>query len=669
MAFCSFGALLICHRLIHKNKNRKGTRQELIESVSNIEQGQRCIDILLNDKFNSLLVDKIRKLIKLNQISILLNKLIERFPNEYKLLLSLRKKESYYESLFWDNGDLVSFVFQYLNLETLNNCSNVNFLWCIHSFSINSIYYLDLTILCNLKDCEKERIWQRFIKAKSVFYNSWHICQIGFKPHEITQTFIDNYSTLKSIERLRMKFRTCTQKRLVPFLQAVGMTSNKLKEFELHFSDFNWMDKHERMNRMKNIYNELATIDLTRCHKVALAEMAIPFAISNECRELVLNVVDISDKWCQNLINEGAFQCVETLKIKDISFDKKNNKDSKNSQDSKNSKNSKKNVATKLAKSFSNINLFQITNIVDDDSYVFWSSISNNLIKNNGVVKLCLSHGYEYTLMKHKETLAKSMTKLTQFISNNIHHDNRCIKRIQIFEINIGEDVFSKVQQLLLLKQIESNIEFFEFTIGWQSSFKKLTHWWNQINEKIEKEKIYQFSSFKCMKTSTCFSRFNSLIPINDYLKARLRWNQLNQLKNNNNYCIYNNFEIFHCQCKMYFEKKEFLSHFEQILTLLSKFVELKIPIDLHVEFRFLNYKSEEMAMKKHFEKIYDTMFITKMQPFIPNGILSQYKYFAHENEYCKFSPNGPTIEFVWKDVYDSASLNCQTAIENQNCL
>ena len=681
MSFCSFGELLICHSLLSKNEKRKNVIQELIESVTNINQGQKCIDILINDKFSSSLVDKICNLISLNEISILLNKLIEICPNEYELLLSLKKKEnndeSQYECLFWDNSDLISSVFEYLDLKSLNNCSKVNFLWCIHSFSINSIYYVDLEMLFNLNDFNEKRIWQRFTKVKSVLY--YYYDTIQHKTHEITQTFIDNYSLLKHIEKLRIVFTSCTYKMVLPFLQAVGKTSNKLKEFHLNFRDFDWMDKRDTM---KDIYNELGTINLTRCNKVSLAEMVFPFAISNECNQLFLNnVVDISDKWCQNLINEGAFECVQTLKIENISFDKKNSKNNNtnNSKNNENSKNSSKNIATKLAKSFSSVNLFEITNIIDDDSYAFWSSISNNLNENNGAVKLCLSNGYDTILKKHNETLTNSMTKLKEFISNNIPNDNKCIKRIHICEGKDG-DFFSQIQQLLLLKQIESNIEFFGFEIGKKDSFEKLTHWWNQINDKIEKEKIYQFSSFKSMHTSP-YVEFDSLIPINDYLKARLRWNQLNRLKNKNNY--YNNYESVTCECAMHFENKEFLSHFEEFLTLLTKFIELKIPIQMDIDFEDLpippfvsdsdidsesdDDNKNKTTMKQHFENIYDTMFIPKMQPFIPNDVLSQYEYFGHENEYCKFSPNGPTIEFVWRDGW--ATLKCQTAIDSQKCV
>ena len=303
MSFSSFGQIFIAHRILNSKSNDDSRTKKLISNIVD-ENAKKAVSFLCEETFSSSLVELIRDIMTLKQISAFFKALVQHYPLEYESLLSLQaiqdendKESNKYECLFWNNSDLISLVLQFLYFSSLKNCSLVNSLWCFHSFSINSIYYLDLELLFDLKGFDAPRIWQRFINAKRIFY--YYYDTTRHETHTITQSFVNNYSLFKNIERLHIVFSKASDKMLLPMYKAIAKTSGKLTRFTLGFSDISEDHSSNLDDRDIGIIDSLPLINLNGCQRIQLGCIGYPIMLSNNCNELVLkNINPISKNLC-----------------------------------------------------------------------------------------------------------------------------------------------------------------------------------------------------------------------------------------------------------------------------------------------------------------------------------------------------------------------------------
>ena len=119
-------------------------------------------------------------------VSALLNLLMRHYPKQYDDVVKPKPNlnnsdgdsdnDKYYCQLFKHN-DLVPYIFGYLELLELNDCSLVNAIWLLNAFNCNSIYNVDLhdEILWNKKivNFHMYHVWQRVINCKSIFISKF----------------------------------------------------------------------------------------------------------------------------------------------------------------------------------------------------------------------------------------------------------------------------------------------------------------------------------------------------------------------------------------------------------------------------------------------------------------------------------------------------------------
>ena len=202
---------------------------------------------------------------------------VKKYPEAFESMTSLTKKSdnsNYYQYLTWNQCDLVSCMFQFLQLDDINNCTLVNSNWLFNSYNINSLYYLDLTRLLHVT---KLRVWKRFINVRSVYF-----CDVfGFN-----FAFLAGFSLLNNVETVKIACvkngnntskqclrnnnghnycpgdpDACHTRQMHKFLGLVSNNSSKIKNFTFcncNFSDISnsrWSNCNNTINNISGISN------------------------------------------------------------------------------------------------------------------------------------------------------------------------------------------------------------------------------------------------------------------------------------------------------------------------------------------------------------------------------------------------------------------------------
>ena len=187
-----------------------------------------------------------------------------------------------------------------------------------------------------------------------------------------------------------------------------------------------------------------------------------------------------------------------------------------------------------------------------------------------------------------------------------------------------------------------------------------------------EIEKLVSCCAIECMVIQN-WTLVNSLTPLIDYLQIRLKWNDYNR-ECGKNYC----FESITCFCKPLFEKKEFFNEMKTLCTILSKFIELRIPIDFDIDFDDDAWDSDGNSMgggtfgdaekqKTAFGEIHDQIFVPILGKFAQKKAS---EYAPLENQFCQRVAK-PEIDFVIDESWSTlcTTLKCQTVTWSPECV
>ena len=182
MALSTFVQLFITKRII--NLNPKCTDQLDWFSIEQSDKAKQILTFLSATNIQQFMMTKYNhdndKI-----ISIIFNKLITNYPNEYNLIVSFENNcipanncndksdkiktiaSRYYENKLFNQTDLIPKIFQFLPFGSLNVCCLVNSIWLYHSYNINSIYRLNGNLwLDNFTKLNFIRLKQKHTKQK-----------------------------------------------------------------------------------------------------------------------------------------------------------------------------------------------------------------------------------------------------------------------------------------------------------------------------------------------------------------------------------------------------------------------------------------------------------------------------------------------------------------------
>ena len=245
-----------------------------------------------------------------------------------------------YTRILFNQKDLVPQIFQYLELKDVNNCSKVSFIWLIHAFDINSLYYIQLSKRYNY-DRYQSRVWQRLINVRKLVYEN-----ISNKLNYDTKTdtyFLTYFQSLQNIEIIRCKFGNFTDGD-VSFLNVLSQKSNKIKRFHASSSSSSTL-----ISTVEESINRVA-LKLPNAQKIVLSKLGLPLVLSNSCHSLSLESVSISPIMRDALINDCDLSGIKKLVLQNITFGNKVESESESTEE----------IAKSLAQKLCNVEKIEI---------------------------------------------------------------------------------------------------------------------------------------------------------------------------------------------------------------------------------------------------------------------------------------------------------------------
>ena len=343
--------------------------KQMVTVIKDSKQEQLAQDILtrlINDGIKKYMEKWFNEKEQIQVIEIIFNSIIlKQFEKEYQTIMTYNingnlknKCGQYYQTLVFNNDDIMSLIFQFVELKKgftgdLINCSFVNSHWLYQSWNPNSIYDLCLNTLinntikmtCNMTpvksvsnnwDPEKssnddhdqkvggkdlDRIlsskWQRVCNVKSVhigLYDSEEVSQFQWR------YLLEKASLLRSIVDITLDVYVT----YIALLKSL-LYYNK-KNIERYYVDIDGIDGIETSiaNQLK-----LKPVELIKVQHISMSTLYYYVLWSRRCKTLQLYVQGIDENWMTCVIDNCDCSGVETLTLNDISFSSSLNPETK----------------------------------------------------------------------------------------------------------------------------------------------------------------------------------------------------------------------------------------------------------------------------------------------------------------------------------------------------
>ena len=383
--------------------------------------------------------------------------------------------------LFSQSNDIITNIFQYLDLNSLTNCSLVNFVWLFHAFNDHSLYHLSLNKLIQYeqlllgyngknknKKCRNKSInlsiWQRLFNVKSISYDEQHF--------KLSNEFL----TYFSMSFIHVKQFKCSlsgdyelTKQQLTLLQSIQLKNHKIEKFELSYHDKNsTIAKIQSSRQMRKsivkAFPQLQNIrvaDMSNAKSIEFTNIALPVMFSKECKSLCLSNVSINRQFYNGLINNCDLSGVEQLVLNNVyvdcisPFDERensvsgcsstttsfsNNNNNNNNDDGRNNRlgldlefdedkekrkeKDKKEIIDTISRKMVNLQaLVVIPTNLESDVISFWSSLQPIIKKNNSehcfVVKIDDKNAKSTSLMLRQPVVHKNIQILYLQNDNN----------------------------------------------------------------------------------------------------------------------------------------------------------------------------------------------------------------------------------------------------------
>lgn len=621
------------------------------------------------------------------KISLLFNQLITKYPKQYNEIISFSKncidssnnknnKSMYYESQFFNQTDLTSKTFQFLDYSDINQCCLVNSVWLYHGYNINCIYFLDCCVWMNcindnndIHSSARKRFLQRLVNIRKFDYAS-------YTHGELSQSLIDEFKKLHNIEEIRIEMEKYGDKEK-QLIDIISKQSKQLKDFSCGL-------KRKSRKTESNCKYNLATFHLENCEIIELRGLVFPILFTNKCTHLYLSFCNnISKQWCENVINNCDLTNIQRIWLDDVSISLENDDDhNRDNDDDSNNINTRtierKRIINRLASKCISLTRLDISE-PNEDILQLWTALMPIIAKNGTFVGLSPLH------VESGKNLDESVyKKIIEFTKEN----KLTINALLLF---INKNLFEFYNKLFSMQHIQSTIEHFialvnnEFPI--KLFFQLLTMNIN-INSQFKSLVAYQIVGGRCAIDT---EGVIGLLSINDKYKMTknkcfvgLDWDFVFKMvkqpelgiefekstTNDEHFCVYDD------DCELLPQTL----NLERLFKVIANMIEEKIPVSVDIRFqiKFENRKHKiklekeivdafDYVYKKYYLKIFGKYFKSIIDDESKNDANSIFKYTYPEcNKYCKYL-DIPKFEFI---IHDSINLTPSTAeIESYDCI
>ena len=329
-----------------------------------------------NEKEEAIIIEKM-----FNEI------ILDKFGQEHKDLVTFEAKEDYYyQNLVFNTNDLMCLIFQFLTdmmasdkySWELTNCSLVNSQWLYHAWNPNSIYYVCLDKLIidtidSIKDDNEQmknvltRMWQRIVNVKEIHFDLSKLnldMDTSLNPPPL---LLNRLCMLRNIEIIDGH---CCVEYLSVLKALLHKCKDKLVKFEIE------MEMNDRImsSAISEKISRLSPVKLMNTKRILTDISHFSFIWSNKCHTLILLWVhNITEQWCNNVINNCDCTGIKSLSLIHVSFALYFNTRSEN-----------KVLIKNVAQKFKNLTHFDINFDRTVDPYVLllWKYLHPIIVKN-----------------------------------------------------------------------------------------------------------------------------------------------------------------------------------------------------------------------------------------------------------------------------------------------
>ena len=310
----------------------------------------------------------------------------------------LKNGKNYWQHKLWNVEGIIPFIFQYLDLYKLIQCSFVHSIWLYHSFNPNSIYYFRATAY-NLTRLNKIWIHRlsriQALKIEYPKYDFDHSDCVGPKrefQEKLEKGLKKLMSASKRVKRVEI-FAGC---RVCLFLIFESLHNNKI---DVNLQQFTCcLGEKGQVTKCTQSQSQIQ-LQLTNCHTIKLENIVVhtfSIVLSDKCKYMCISgKVDNQHNF---LSDNGDCSGIQTLEIDHIHFisdDGKNNINNNNNNNNNsdiNSENKDNNAddSSKKINIFANsmrTNFNRIQNLLvgylTTDTWLLWQHLSANNINCN----------------------------------------------------------------------------------------------------------------------------------------------------------------------------------------------------------------------------------------------------------------------------------------------
>ena len=449
-------------------------------------------------------------------VSLLYTKMIKKYPNEYKTIISFDKncvpnsnmKECrYHESKLFNQYDLVPQIFQYLLLNNLNNCCLVNSIWLYHGYNVNSVCYLDLSkwVKCQHKidqlssNCKLEMI-QGQEQHDNKYNNEYSTSESSDSKVSPPATAASTPTTMKQEEKGKENLLQLVESSFGRCLQRVVKVKN------IHYVAWHghgevvMSDSFIEMYKSLNLHN-LESIDITFdqyirgsgkefikeiCTHVSNVKIFIlrlwmieyACGLSNRVEQIQNDMKPVCLTKAEKVELQGLlipiiltnkckllklaalpmidyFWCDCMIKKSDLTNIEMLRLDKIGFNFASMSESEKKNILNKFALKMTNLKYLDIR-MINEDELKFWEALTPVIIKNNTLIGLSISSDgvAPQKSSGDKMEFGEFIDRLQIFISINNFGPN-----LRYLHLYLSNKACTLYKQLLLTKGVHSSIE------------------------------------------------------------------------------------------------------------------------------------------------------------------------------------------------------------------
>ena len=304
--------------------------------------------------------------------------ILKRFEKEYNQIITYTNNNkqngnhccsNYYQNLVFESNDLMCLILQYLHIcdnyrfaADLLSCSLVSSIWLYHAWNINSVYHvlLDGLFWQTLTETRNEngesnvrRMWQRLTHAKSIYlYLAGSISE--------SPLILNKLSLFSNVQTIDLTLETDKQIKLVILKLLMHKLRQKIENCDI------------RIKSTKE--NVLSPLNLPNARYIGIYDLYFYRIWSNNCEYLRLDVGNITQNWCQSVIDNCDCSNIKYLDVA-VTFDDQLNNEP---------------LLKQLASKFAGIQRLNIShkrslssNSFDSNVILLWKFLKPIILKNN----------------------------------------------------------------------------------------------------------------------------------------------------------------------------------------------------------------------------------------------------------------------------------------------